>query len=76
MRLAAIHTYPVKGCHRLDHDGARVEPWGLAGDRRWMVIDEHGVGVTQREAAELVTLHATPRDGGLLLRAADRPDVD
>ncbi|MGC1211397.1 MAG: MOSC N-terminal beta barrel domain-containing protein [Micromonospora sp.] len=75
MRLAAIHTYPVKGCHRLDHDGARVEPWGLAGDRRWMVIDEHGVGVTQREAAELVTLHAEVRDGGLLLRAAGHPDL-
>ncbi|SCL20684.1 hypothetical protein GA0070624_2075 [Micromonospora rhizosphaerae] len=76
MRLAAVHTYPVKGCHRLDHDGARVEPWGLAGDRRWMVIDADGVGVTQREAAELVTLRATPRDGGLTLRAPDGPDLD
>ncbi|MFC4145686.1 MOSC domain-containing protein [Micromonospora mangrovi] len=76
MKLASVHTYPVKGCHRLDHDGARVEPWGLAGDRRWMVLDEHGVGVTQREATELVTLHATPRDGGLLLRAPGRPDLD
>ncbi|WP_446218781.1 MOSC domain-containing protein [Micromonospora sp. IBHARD004] len=76
MRLAAVHTYPVKGCHRLDQDGARVEPWGLAGDRRWMVLDEHGVGVTQREAPELVTLRAVPRDGGLVLRAPDRPDLD
>ncbi|PWR08178.1 MOSC domain-containing protein [Micromonospora sicca] len=76
MRLAAVHTYPVKGCHRLDHDGARVEPWGLAGDRRWLVVDEHGVGVTQREAAELVTLRAAPRAGGLVLGAPGRPDLD
>jgi uncharacterized protein YcbX len=71
-----VHTYPVKGCHRLDHDAACVDPCGLAGDRRWMVLDEHGVGVTQREATELVTLRATPRDGGLLLRASGRPDLD
>ncbi|WP_200211178.1 MOSC domain-containing protein [Micromonospora coerulea] len=76
MRLAALHTYPVKGCRRLDHDGARVEPWGLAGDRRWLVVDEHGVGVTQREVTALVTLRATPRDGGLVLRAPDRADLD
>ncbi|MGS2616541.1 MOSC domain-containing protein [Micromonospora sp. LZ34] len=76
MRLTAIHTYPVKGCHRLDHDDARVQPWGLAGDRRWMVVDADGVGVTQRETTRLVALHATPRDGGLLLRAEGRPDLD
>ncbi|MEN3309772.1 MAG: hypothetical protein V7603_5974, partial [Micromonosporaceae bacterium] len=26
----------------MDHDGAAVEPWGLAGDRRWMPVDEDG----------------------------------
>ncbi|RKN30054.1 MOSC domain-containing protein [Micromonospora musae] len=75
MRLSAIHTYPVKGCHRLDHDGAQVLPWGLAGDRRWMVVDADGVGVTQRETQRLVGLHATLHDGGLLLRADGRPDL-
>ena len=32
MRLASIHTYPIKGCGRLDHNGSAVELWGLAGD--------------------------------------------
>jgi uncharacterized protein YcbX len=76
VRLTSIHTYPVKGCHRLDHDGARVQPWGLAGDRRWMVVDADGVGVTQREATNLVTLRATTREGGLVLRAPGHPDLD
>ncbi|MDM4722712.1 MOSC domain-containing protein [Micromonospora sp. WMMA1363] len=76
MRLSAIHTYPVKGCHRLDHDGAEVRPWGLAGDRRWMIVDAAGIGVTQREVAGLVALHAVAHDGGLELRAAGQPDLD
>ncbi|MCM0675193.1 MOSC domain-containing protein [Micromonospora phytophila] len=75
MRLSAIHTYPVKGCHRLDHDGAEVRPWGLAGDRRWMIVDADGVGVTQREATALVALRAVAREGGLTLRAEGHPDL-
>ncbi|MEU4550648.1 MOSC domain-containing protein [Micromonospora violae] len=76
MRLTSIHTYPVKGCHRLDHDDAFVHPWGLAGDRRWMVVDADGVGVTQRETTRLVGLHASVRPGGLTLHADGQPDLD
>lgn len=76
MRLASVHTYPVKGCHRLDHDAARVEPWGLAGDRHWMIVDEHGVGVTQRRHPVLATLRPVLRPGGLVLRGPGRPDLD
>ena len=71
MRITALHTYPVKGCRRLDHDEARVEPIGLAGDRRWMVVDADGTGVTQRESRQLTALRPQPRPGGLTLRATD-----
>ena len=71
MRISALYTYPVKGGHRLDHEQARVEPWGLAGDRRWMIVDPDGVGITQRQAPALTGLHAVPRPGGLLLNGFD-----
>ena len=76
MRITAVHSYPVKGCHRLDHDEARVEPWGLAGDRRWMIVDPDGVGITQREMPRLSQLTARPRPGGLRLSAPGLPDLD
>jgi uncharacterized protein YcbX len=41
--------YPVKGAHRVDQDSAQVEPWGLAGDRRFMPIDARHMVVSQRE---------------------------
>jgi uncharacterized protein YcbX len=75
MRIASLHTYPVKGCHRLDHDEARVEPWGLAGDRRWMVIDPEGVGITQRGVSRLALLSATPAPDGLTFRAPGLPGL-
>lgn len=76
MRITGLHTYPVKGCHRLDHDESRVEPWGLAHDRRWMIVDADGVGITQRETPRLTQLTARPRAGGLRLSAAGQPDLD
>jgi hypothetical protein len=78
MRLASIHTYPVKSCHRIDH-GDRpvpVEPWGLAGDRRWLVVDPDGTLVTQREVAAMTQIQPVPRPGGLMVRAAGMPDLD
>ncbi len=74
MRITALHTYPVKGCRRLDHDEAHVEPEGLAGDRRWIVVDDDGVGITQRTEAALGLLRATPRPGGITLSAPGMPD--
>ncbi|HEX5543029.1 MAG TPA: MOSC N-terminal beta barrel domain-containing protein, partial [Micromonospora sp.] len=76
MRLASIHTYPIKGCHRLDHDGAEVEPWGLAGDRRWMLVNEDGRALTQRETPLLARIQPRPNpDGGLTVRLSGRPDL-
>ncbi len=75
MRLSEINTYPVKGCRGLTHDGSEVRPWGLDGDRRWMLVDADGVGVTQRDTTALVRVHARPEAGGLRLSAAGHPDL-
>ncbi|MDG4792855.1 MOSC N-terminal beta barrel domain-containing protein [Micromonospora sp. WMMD1082] len=75
MRLSEINTYPVKGCHGLGHDEAGVRPWGLDGDRRWMIVDADGVGVTQRDVAALVRVHARCGPDGLLLCAEGHPEL-
>nr|WP_221382933.1 MOSC N-terminal beta barrel domain-containing protein [Actinoplanes polyasparticus] len=75
MRITALYTHPVKGCHRVEHDTVRVEPWGLAGDRRWAMVDAEGVAITQRDAAVLTQLTVTPRPGGLLLNAPGLPPL-
>ena len=41
-RLASIQIYPLKAGRAVDLSEAAVEPWGLAGDRRWLVVDHAG----------------------------------
>ncbi|GAA1511243.1 MOSC domain-containing protein [Agromyces terreus] len=71
MHLNRVRLYPVKSFGGLDVRSARVEPWGLAADRRWAVIDETGRTVTARERNRMLGLTAEPlADGGVLLGSA------
>ncbi|MFF3948544.1 MOSC domain-containing protein [Streptomyces sp. NPDC001902] len=76
-RLSSLHVHPVKslGGQRLSE--ALVEPWGLAGDRRWMLADAAGRCVTQREQPRLALARAeSSPGGGLLLTAPGMPLLD
>ncbi|MET7455682.1 MOSC N-terminal beta barrel domain-containing protein [Streptomyces sp. NPDC005574] len=69
-RLQSIHLHPVKAFRGLAPREAVVEPWGLAGDRRWVLIDDGGKVVTQRQKAHLALAAAELLpDGGLGLSA-------
>lgn len=67
--LTGITRYPVKSCRGEALEAAYVEPWGLAGDRRWMLVDTEGVTLTARESAPLVLVVAEITERGLLLTA-------
>lgn len=62
--LSALHVYPVKSIRGTAPGEAAVEPWGLAGDRRWMLVDDHGRFVSQRRLPRLALVGATPLGGG------------
>lgn len=69
-QLSALHIYPLKSARRLSPAAAPVEPWGLTGDRRWMLADRSGRFVSQREVPRLALVHIQPQpDGGLLVTA-------
>ncbi|MEU1039504.1 MOSC domain-containing protein [Streptomyces sp. NPDC005551] len=62
--LHAIHVHPVKALRAHAAGEAVVEPWGLAGDRRWALIDDTGKVVTQRQQPRLALAAAEPLPGG------------
>ncbi|MFF4248535.1 MOSC domain-containing protein [Streptomyces sp. NPDC001822] len=62
--LGAVFIHPVKSLAARASDEAVVEPWGLDGDRRWMLIDGDDKVVTQRQQPRLAQLSATALPGG------------
>ncbi|MFD5768567.1 MOSC domain-containing protein [Streptomyces sp. NPDC127049] len=71
--LRSVHVHPVKSLRALDRAEAEVQPWGLAHDRRWAVVDARGTVMTQRRHPRLALATAVPlADGGLRLTAPGR----
>jgi uncharacterized protein len=63
VQLASIHVYPLKGGRGVDLPSSLVEPWGLAGDRRWLLVDEEFRFMSQREHAGMARLVVTIEPG-------------
>jgi uncharacterized protein len=68
MRVTSLRIYPVKSLGGMDVGHAEVEPWGLARDRRWCLLDAAGTRITAREVHHLLGLRAEPvRDDGICI---------
>jgi uncharacterized protein len=75
VRLASIHVYPLKAGRAVDLAESLVEPWGLAGDRRWLIVDEDGRFVSQREEPALARVTVTPCAAAISVAAPGRPTL-
>lgn len=69
-QLLSIHVHPVKAFRGLAPREAEVEPWGLAGDRRWALVDDGGKVVTQRQQPRLALAAAELLPGGGVVLSA------
>ncbi|MFJ9887088.1 MOSC domain-containing protein [Streptomyces sp. NPDC091287] len=68
--LRSAHVYPVKSLAARACDLVAVEPWGLDGDRRWMLVDKAARAVTQRQQPSMARISAAPLPGGGVLLSA------
>jgi uncharacterized protein len=82
IRLTHVAIHPVKSTAIRHLRSAEVRPWGLAGDRRWMVVDGDGTLVTARELHALFTITADtpetvpPASAALRLSADGHDPID
>ncbi|MBI9070903.1 MAG: MOSC domain-containing protein [Melioribacteraceae bacterium] len=52
--LSGIYIYPVKSLGGISLESSEVVERGLKYDRRWMLVDENGLFITQRKFSKLV----------------------
>jgi uncharacterized protein YcbX len=69
VHLADILSYPVKSLAGGSHTRAHVQPWGVAQDRRWMVVDTAMLFMTQREHPRMALVQAVTQGDLLHLQA-------
>lgn len=67
LSLSGLYCYPVKSARGHALQTATTDRFGLAGDRRWLVIDQTGQFISQRSHSQLALLDVAPTDAGLRL---------
>src|SRR5450631_4190574 len=73
--LSALNIYPVKGLKGIALTESRCTDRGLEHDRHWMVVDEHGVFLTQRDHPHMATVWTDIAGDSLLLSAPEASEV-
>jgi uncharacterized protein YcbX len=77
--LAELHLYPIKSCAGISLRQAGVSAAGLMHapirDREWMLVDERGDFLTQREHPRMALIAPQLRDGMLQVRAPGMPEL-
>ncbi len=73
--LSAIYRYPVKSMAGEAFEHLEVGARGLLHDREWMLVDDSGRFLTQRQLPRMALIATElDADGQLVLRAPEMPD--
>ena len=75
MRVTGLYVYPLKAARGLSLPEAKLDAFGIEGDRRWCLVGEDDRVITQRDCPVLATLDVSPSGGGLEIRAEGRPPL-
>jgi uncharacterized protein YcbX len=67
MLLSEIWIYPVKSLGGIRMEVCQVEERGLQYDRRWMIVDESGVFLTQRALSKMALLDVSLHPDGIII---------
>jgi len=67
--IAALHLHPIKSCGGLTPGDSLLIETGLEFDRAWMVVDEQGDMLTQRQLPRMALIQPTLRRSDMVLSA-------
>lgn len=75
MIVSALYTYPLKSARGIALQSSPFDAFGLAGDRRLLLVSPDGQFITQREMPELATLSVLQVSDGYRLTVEGKGQV-
>lgn len=73
MHISEIWVYPVKSLGGIRLDQASVEERGLQYDRRWMIVDENNIFITQRVFTKMALIDVALEQDGMRISNRTEP---
>jgi uncharacterized protein len=68
-KIAQLFIYPIKSCGGIELKEAVLTDTGLDLDRAWMVVDEQGVYVTQRQVPRMALIQPLLKTYDMIVKA-------
>jgi len=75
MRISDLFIYPLKSARGIALPSAAIDAFGLIGDRRMMIADPEGHGITQRELQDLARIDVQPGPTSIRLKMQGKADI-
>jgi uncharacterized protein YcbX len=75
VHVSELYVYPIKSLRGIALQSAQLEPRGIQHDRRWMLIDDDGVFISQREAHRMALIDVAITPKGLQVTAPDHGSI-
>ncbi len=72
--ITQLYTYPVKSMHGIPVKETKLNIRGLTYDRNWMIMDENGLFLTQRNLPEMAAVKVGLHDDGMSLSSPSGDD--
>src|SRR2546429_3307494 len=74
--VSAVYFYPIKSCRGISLEVAEIGQRGICGDRAFMVVDQTGHFITQRQQPRMALIQPTIReDGAITITAPNMPEI-
>jgi len=73
LQVSELFIYPIKSLPGVSVKEAIVTDRGFEHDRRWMLVDENGLFISQREASEMTQLRVSIGTNGLHVTHRSKP---
>ncbi|KEA07434.1 MOSC domain-containing protein [Agrobacterium sp. SHOUNA12C] len=75
MQVSDLFIYPLKSARGIAISSAAIDAFGLAGDRRAMLVDPSGRFITQRELQDIARIEIQPAPSYLRLKMEGKADI-
>ncbi len=73
--ISSLHVYPIKSCAGHELTRAELDARGIRHDRSWIVADDGGNMLTQRDSPALAIVRPALVEAGLTLTAPEMEDL-
>lgn len=74
--VGGLWVYPIKSCKGIELQTATLTPEGLAWDRHWMLVDDEGRFLTQRQFPRMALIATTLGEQALHVSAPGMSDIE